>query len=806
MNKTKDLKTFESVIESGSLDGVEQFFKDLSGQERKAYSAASRKQYKRCRWQWDAPPIDERIKSNIIVALVVSCDQKDWDEIDWRFATFNNNMIRVLAKLLPQNTPGLANAILKWPQHLFDVREMVRLQICEKPDSEDFSIAIIAAPRMYHQDFRFKSSSFSEWVDKNPDILEDDIWRIFESEGNQEFSLSAQGKYFHSGDNWTPVLYRLSEEGKISRKRLLEESLNALDRGFIQFRSSWFSNFHDSLKPTIEEQIELTPKYLRLLGSPIAPTVAFAVNNLKIVDKANKLDPGDLIKSINPCMVAKQKAVCLTALGLLENAVKKDSNLAKEATLLAAEGLLHESPEVQAKVVDFISKHGCKNDSELRNKIIDCFETVSPSVKVEVKSWIDADFEASFEQEPQDYRYANYFCEGWPFAFCAQVSPVESEDELLQLAGYCMENPLAAIELERLLDGVSRLESSSEQFKRQGLPLVKRAERLFTLLGRRTSSAQLIVAKFVYSWLCKPAEIADLDRSDLAPSLEILDRRMTEIIERRARKIFIQLLSFPTHENGWIEPSQLERRKELWRKEKIALSKLELEIAELRLPVVPELESKIHLEEAKIDGKNVMERLERPEIGPNLVITIPSYRERIMHRSIGAIAEYIDFNLAESREYRHYMALLTHKGSPLTYKAHELINVGLIAPDVQCNGVAKDAMILAIDENRLEPDYLGKRVGVFLKSDKAKPKRLVLSLKEVARVSPLHMDAVRQVIERALQGSTENLHRDIPALLEFYKEVLIASKKKIESEDTRSFLRSIKASGKTAKLIKELTA
>ncbi len=306
--------------------------------------------------------------------------------------------------------------------------------------------------------------------------------------------------------------------------------------------------------------------------------------------------------------------------------------------------------------------------------------------------------------------------------------------------------------------------------------------------------------------LRKKYEIEEFKQSHLAPSLRILDRRMDEIIERRTQKVYIPMLSFPTHQNGWIEPSVLESRNKIWKEQNIAPAITDLEIAWLRLPFVPQLESETPNEDAKIDGIRVMDKLERPEIGPNLVLTIASYRERVMHRTIGAIVIYINYNLAESREYRHYMELLTHSGAPLTYKAHELMNIGLIVPDVQCNGIARDAMIRAIEEFRLEPDYLGKRVGVFLKSDKSKPKRLVLSLQEVARVSPLHMDAVRQVLERALQGSIDNVPRELPALLEFYKEVLVACKKKIESDETKTFLRSIKTGGKTAKLVKELTA
>ena len=66
---------------------------------------------------------------------------------------------------------------------------------------------------------------------------------------------------------------------------LLDASLEALSRDFVQMRSGWFSRFHEELKPSLDERAARVDRYLLLLGSTIAPTVSFAVKALQKLDR-----------------------------------------------------------------------------------------------------------------------------------------------------------------------------------------------------------------------------------------------------------------------------------------------------------------------------------------------------------------------------------------------------------------------------------------------------------------------------------------------------------------------------------------
>ena len=79
------------------------------------------------------------------------------------------------------------------------------------------------------------------------------LLRIFEVEGVSDVSLAAVDKYTHKDRTWSKRLLGLTQRGVYSRELLIDKTLSALERGWIQFRSGWFSQFHEALAPTIEE-------------------------------------------------------------------------------------------------------------------------------------------------------------------------------------------------------------------------------------------------------------------------------------------------------------------------------------------------------------------------------------------------------------------------------------------------------------------------------------------------------------------------------------------------------------------------
>src|SRR5262249_28739655 len=141
----------------------------------------------------------------------------------------------------------------------------------------------------------------------DPELLEREVWRLFEVEGNGEFSLAARDKYSRNEATWEAGLVALAAEESLPRARLLDASLDALQRDFAQFRAGWFSRFHEALEPTIEERSERRERYLDLVSSKIPPTMSFALSALSKLDRVNRLPSAAIIERIGPALAARAK-------------------------------------------------------------------------------------------------------------------------------------------------------------------------------------------------------------------------------------------------------------------------------------------------------------------------------------------------------------------------------------------------------------------------------------------------------------------------------------------------------------------
>ena len=126
-----------------------------------------------------------------------------------------------------------------------------------KPDSDAYTLALVSHPGSF--DLSSEADAWGrtgviELLRRNPDLLVDDVWRLFEVEGGGENSLAAYDKYSREENTWRAALVELGEDGSLDRERLLDASLDALQRGFAQFRAQWFSAFHEALRPTPAER------------------------------------------------------------------------------------------------------------------------------------------------------------------------------------------------------------------------------------------------------------------------------------------------------------------------------------------------------------------------------------------------------------------------------------------------------------------------------------------------------------------------------------------------------------------------
>jgi hypothetical protein len=416
----------------------------------------------------------------------------------------------------------------RWPL----VRALVRRGLCDRPQHENYILGTIVCMIGFWGSDELIGPTYGSLVAnlrKDSDLLKHEIWQLFQIEGQGELSLAAHDKYLGAeSDNycWSLALKKLSKKGDLSRDRLLDESLGALNRGFAQFRVAWFSQFHELLEPTAKERLKLQDKYLLLLASPIPPTVTFALDALDIIDKERPIAADAIIESLQPVLLAKHKGTARRAVQWLDRLASREAKCKAQAASAAAQALAHEAVDVQKAAIEVLMKHGSAKDASLKKQVAQAAAGIAASLRKRLDAWLGdaaaesklakqakpagkvggglADLEKQIAAIPGKWvRLA-----GIPSLIAAAkagraeitaldfgpldvprldpaaaLAPVKDLDEWIDVCAHFLESPEEIDEGERVLEGVSRLcDQSPDDDDRTRLlgPLMKRIEKVYS--------------------------------------------------------------------------------------------------------------------------------------------------------------------------------------------------------------------------------------------------------------------------------------------------------------------------------------
>lgn len=444
------------------------------------------------------------------------------------------------------------------------VRALVRAGLCRPPIHDNYTLGAIEgiwpAFNVRQEEARRKQGlsapTLTDLLLGEPDWLETAFWRLFELDGAGEVSLANAEKYGRSQSAWRESLLELSRRGVISRARLLDASLEALSRDFIQFRAGWYSRFHETLQPTPSERAERIDRYLNLLASSIAPTVTFALDAVVVVDATTPLPAKKLLPALPPALGATGKAVVKAALSLLDRVAGREPAMRSEICQTAVSGLLHEAADVQKLVFALLEQHADPQDNALRTRLVEVAEAVAASLRPRLQRWLGA--KAAPPRAAPTTALIPPAPRTRPLDPARVLAPVTQLDDLLDLAGRVLETADNPDDIERVLDGISRLcDQRPEDFSRRTGPLRKRA---LKWAGPRLSMQDPIVhqvlARVVVAWLDQEDGFTGSALNLAGEQCEIafLFRRLERLACQVAAGAARPLLSAPTHAGGWIDP------------------------------------------------------------------------------------------------------------------------------------------------------------------------------------------------------------------------------------------------------------
>jgi hypothetical protein len=476
------------------------------------------------------------------------------------------------------------------------VRSLIRAQLCPKPQGETYILRMLHGIRSLRDKQSLKDRLLSD-----PDLLDDEIWRIFE--------LSpARGTILSSGDvtylphvdhpffSWSRTLKALSAEGKLDRQRLLAASLGSLLRNTEARNTTWFAKFHELLEPTVEERETLQATYRQLLSHPVPAVVGLALDALSALETANKLDAAAFVASVAAVFQVQPKAQPMSAVRLLGRIARRREVPAATIAAAILPGLAHPAVNVQQALVDLLGILHVDAPEAIAAQLSEALPSLAPSVQEHARELARAPVSQSPAldspaAEADILNEARLIGSPWrekagieaalraldgtgPLTAVAfdsmavprldpaqRVEPIRTLDELIERLTVALETLDDAIEFELLLDGISRLcDQQPPDFDARLAPLVQRSETMLhqgrlpgvSLLGLRSP-----LIKVMRHWCGRDTTKTSDDRDSI---LGVLDVRIGTLMLRLRDQRAAPLLACPTHRPGWIDPVEMLRR------------------------------------------------------------------------------------------------------------------------------------------------------------------------------------------------------------------------------------------------------
>ena len=533
--------------------------------------------------------------------------------------------VAVFAARRPPWVSDWAEGVLTWGESdrsVYDlverwqlVRHLVCAGLCAAPTDARFVVGMILglAARAAVSEMTIQQNLLD-----NPELLADEFWRFFEIEASPASHDALDWVLKDSTDQgWTQTLAAMARTGQIDRTRLLDACLSGLDRDLGGSQARWFARLHETLQPIPGERELRTKRYLSLLASRNPSTVGFALNALGQLGKAGRLESRPLLDAAVPVLRGRTKTPLLRMLKLIGNVVECQPSSRSRAALVAVEALTHESPDIHKAVLDLIERCGDPHDATLVELLCDRMDAVAASQRARLVEWLGLLSEpgvvsaidpalglgalqtragtldpalarltgvdtalATVERGGGDPPAAPFAITDAPRLDPARrIEPVADLDELIALFARMIETDTDPDDLERLLDGVSRLADQAPiDFDSRTAPLRVRAVE------------RIEFAPLVPSWLSILA-ISWVDRKDTCPGVNHWDQRISRLLTDRFRAVARRvasrrattLLSAPTHHGGWIDPRVLIDRIRAWESSDDPVDPIDAALAILRL-------------------------------------------------------------------------------------------------------------------------------------------------------------------------------------------------------------------------------
>ena len=621
-------KALETLLESGDTKKCMQFFKGMSEKTRREHFPVVKAFWTRISQNMfiEGPPRKFKLNPLYEIACMAYFATATGPEIikskRLRFPDLD-----IACEVLADRRPDWVD---RWVESLLGeshywvrwrlIRRLVVAGLAQKPTSPRYILGMISG-----LNDRFGKTNLVDELEKDPELLKEDFWKLFEHDGDGENSLANTES---PSQSWIDAFLKLMQNGKLPRERLIVSCIDALERDFNHYRARWFFDFFDRLEPTEKELSSLADRLLGLLGASAPNVATWALARVETLAASSAFESPSMCHALEKVLRARAKKTVLTALKLLERQAAlrpKDTSL---IAATAAQALAHDAPDVQKATLKLLDSISSPKDLQVR-KTVDKFQaTLAPSVRSLAAKWLaagaaDSSASGTGVKIPASKQRVSAKSTELPklskqleslyaidqlrsnlktntpsipaaifdgtdiprLTSVPPVKPIDSIEELIDVCARVIEDGSLVDDVERCIDGLARLvDSKPADLDRLATPLLKRIRKLipkgcspFCGIDPAHDIMGLFYA-FCTGNVIEPRVNTGERRwliefeghthkaysvNTMKP-IGFLTAHCLAIAWRIAMGEALRLLSTPTHEGGWIDPRELAKRANAW--------------------------------------------------------------------------------------------------------------------------------------------------------------------------------------------------------------------------------------------------
>ncbi len=515
-----------------------------------------------------------------------------------------------ILRILRDRRPDWASA---WLDHCLDARDFPLVEwsiartliaegICAVPASSGYVRVMVTSLGEWWPHAGQPYVPISTALRANPDLLEHTLWRLFEVD-TQAFGLDWRDRtpdLPKNYENWQDALHALVRDGTLDRARMLDAALDAPWKFENSNAQSNVCRFFATLAPTAEELGPRGERMLELLRHRNSAVVGFALDQLKALLATNGVTQAQLLPRLPPVFDLRPKKQPLAALKLLQPVEHLLPAHTAGVLAVLATALPHPAKDVQAQAVAMLMRCRPAAADDVDALLVRFADDLPPSLRAGLATATgaavlmhateddDAPNGADDFTQPQDA--AASILDARPCAMAEPLVPIEDVQTLIDLAAHVVEKVDGPGDIERLLDGISRLcDQRPDDFEVRTAALAKRLHaRRDGMLdhGMLAWGAPPELEHLLAAWLGRTTPM--LSRSSFFwvrwhGAARALRMRLQALIMRVGNRIAAPLLSAATHEGGWVHPIALVERLRVLQSRGLAIPAEDLELALLRL-------------------------------------------------------------------------------------------------------------------------------------------------------------------------------------------------------------------------------